>query len=104
MILFGAAALWTLWGPRRDDWLAARGAAFMLLAFFVPLFPAALFPTASVYASAGVAEEGGIPPNILFAGTMIVLALAGYALARRPEVLEGREAADLRRPVEVDQT
>jgi hypothetical protein len=81
MALFGAAALWCLWGPRRTNELAVPSAAFIVLAFFVPLFPAALFPGASVYATAGLAAEGGLPPNLVFAAAMIGMALAGYIMA-----------------------
>jgi hypothetical protein len=93
MILFSTAALWCLWGPRRHEWLALRVAAFTVPAFFLPLFPAALFPNASAYATAGLAARGGMPPNLLFAGLMIVVSLAGYFLSRRtgtaPAVSEG---------------
>ncbi len=56
--------------------------AFIHLAFFVPLFPTAMMPTASVYATAGLEAEGGVPPNLIFAGAMIILALAGYFIAQ----------------------
>jgi hypothetical protein len=100
MALFGAAALWCLWGPRHAEWLALRGAVFTVLAFFLPLFPAALFPRASVYATAGLAAEGGLPPNLLFAGGMIFLALTGYALAYQGQPPRGGgEAVRPRSPV-----
>jgi hypothetical protein len=112
MALFGAAALWCLWGPRRDEWLALRGATFTVLAYFVPLFPATLFPTASVYATSGLAAEGGLPPNLIFAGAMIVLSLSGYGLARRGDGTGSRgeisrprptvEASDAERGVAAD--
>src|SRR4029450_12488800 len=85
LAFFSAAALWCLWGPRRHDWLSLRGAVFIVLAFFVPLFPATLFPTVSVYATAGLAARGGMPPNLIFAGVAIGLALAGYGLAQRDD-------------------
>lgn len=81
MALCSAGALWCLWGRRRDDPLAVSIAALTVPAFFLPLFPAALLPGAAVYATAGLAAQGGLPPNLLFAGLMIVASLVGYGLA-----------------------
>jgi len=80
MIMFCAVALWCLWGPRRDEWFALRGAVFIVLAFWVPFYPAALFPTASIYATRELAE-GGVPANLIIGGVMILLSLGGYYLA-----------------------
>ena len=82
MALVGLGAVWCLWGPHRDEWLAPRAAAFTVVAFFLPLFPAALFPRASVYATPKAEAAGGMPPNLVFAAFAIALAVAGYLLAR----------------------
>lgn len=81
LILCSAAALWCLWGRRREEWFALRAAVFTVLAFCLPFYAAALFPNASVYATPELAERG-VPSNLIFGGVAITMALVGYVLAR----------------------
>ena len=83
MMIFGAAALWCLWGPRRSERFALRCAVFVVLAFWVPFYPAAMFPAASIYATREMAEYG-VPVNLIIGGVLMALAAVGYYLARPP--------------------
>jgi hypothetical protein len=81
MIMFCVAALWCLWGPRRSEQFALRCAVFVVLAFWIPFYPAAMFPTASIYATREMAEHG-VPVNLMIGGVLIALAAVGYYLSR----------------------
>lgn len=81
MILFCCAAVWCLWGHRRTERFAIRCALFVVLAFVIPFYPAALFPTASIYVTREMAERG-VPVNLIIMGALGALALVGYYFAR----------------------
>ncbi|MGE5306284.1 MAG: hypothetical protein ACM3TN_23490 [Alphaproteobacteria bacterium] len=83
MIMFCSAAVWCLWGHRRTEPFAIRCALFVALAFLIPFYPAALFPTASIYATPDMAEHG-VPVNLIIMGALTALALVGYYFAHPP--------------------
>lgn len=81
MIVFCAAAFWWLWGPSRNQPFVSAVACLVLLAFWLPFFPAALYPDGSIYATQELADHG-VPINLILAGMLSVLGLVGYWLAR----------------------
>jgi hypothetical protein len=80
MAMFCVAALWCLWGPWRAEPFALLSAVFVVLAFALPFYPAALFPSASIYATREMAAKG-VPANLIVMGALAILALVGYYLA-----------------------
>jgi len=81
MTMLCVAALWCLWGPMRSELFALRYAVFVVLAIGIPFYPAAMFPTASIYSTREMAEHG-VPVNLIINGVLIALAVVGYYLAR----------------------
>jgi hypothetical protein len=60
----------------------------VVLAFGVPFYPAAMYPTASIYARREMAEQG-VPVNLIIIGVLIALAVVGYYRARQQWSLGG---------------
>ena len=84
LMLFGALAVYRLCGPSKVEASSVGLAAFTGIAFWLPYYPAALFPQASLYATPAL-EGRGIPVNLLLGAALIGLSTLGYTLARTRE-------------------
>ncbi len=82
LILFGGIALYRLCGPARGDPWSVVFAALTGVAFWLPFYPAALFPQASLYATPAL-EGQGIPINLILGAFFIGMSALGYLLARK---------------------
>ena len=82
LMLFGGVALYRLCGPARHEPWSVGLAAFTGIAFWMPYYPAALFPQASLYATPDLAERG-IPVNLVLGAALMGVSLLGYGLARK---------------------
>jgi hypothetical protein len=81
LMLFGGVALYRLCGPARAEPWSLQFAAFTGIAFWLPFYPAALFPQASLYATPELAGHG-IPVNLILGAALIGMSALGYVLAR----------------------
>src|SRR5215510_2179809 len=70
LMLFGGIALYRLCGPaKREPWSVGL-AAVTGIAFWIPYYPAALFPQASLYATQDLVERG-VPVNLILGAALI---------------------------------
>jgi hypothetical protein len=79
--------LWLLWRPSREPAVAVTATTLYLLAVWTPFFYIeALIPGTSLLASADVPVltlgSVSVPPNLAVAIVVVMLALAGWFLAR----------------------
>ena len=82
LMLWGAVALYRLVGPARAEAWSVQFAAFTGIAFWLPYFPAALFPQASLYATPDLAARG-VPVNLVLGTALMFVSGFGYWLARK---------------------
>jgi hypothetical protein len=82
LMLWGGSALYRLCGPARLETWSVQFAAFTGIGFWLPYFPAALFPQASLYATPDLAARG-VPVNLVLGAALMVASAVGYLLARK---------------------
>jgi len=86
--MLGAGALWGLWGsPRRSAW-SARIAYFVIVAVWLPFYPAALVESVTPLA---VPEDVimGLPANLVVGTVHLIVATIGFLLARGKSTVGG---------------